>query len=102
MTETSHSTAGIDQERVAIDGLDGHIIELLARRARISARIQQSRMNAGGPRTELSREMDVLARYRNGLGPYGTQVAMSILKLCRGAGPQELLALTAEATDHPA
>ncbi|MFD3991435.1 chorismate mutase [Streptomyces sp. NPDC058548] len=102
MTETSESTVGIAQDRVAIDALDGQIIELLARRSRISARIQQGRMSSGGPRTELSREMDVLARYRDGLGPFGTQVAMSVLKLCRGAAPQELLALTAEANDRPA
>ncbi|MFF1511199.1 chorismate mutase [Streptomyces sp. NPDC058326] len=100
MAETSERP-GIAEDRVAIDALDGEIIDLLARRAAISARIQQSRIDTGGPRTELSREMDILARYRDGLGSYGTQVAMSILKLCRGAGPQELEA-TAAATagDH--
>ncbi|MFD3336389.1 chorismate mutase [Streptomyces sp. NPDC058700] len=102
MTETTGSATGIDQERLAIDELDGHIIELLARRARISDRIQRSRMGSGGPRTELNREMDVLAHYRDGLGPYGTQVAMSVLKLCRGAGPRELLALAGEANDRTA
>ncbi|CAM5564610.1 hypothetical protein GCM10010256_73380 [Streptomyces coeruleorubidus] len=86
MTEMVDSTSRIRQERDAIDALDAHIIELLTQRARVSSGIQKLRTDAGGPRTVFTREMEILARYRDGLGECGTQIAMSVLKLCRGAG----------------
>ncbi|MFE4869782.1 chorismate mutase [Streptomyces sp. NPDC056682] len=84
MTDTNEAGARIEADRVAIDCLDVRIIDLLAERARISARIQQSRMHSGGPRMVFSREMDILSRYQDGLGADGTQIAMNVLKLCRG------------------
>ncbi|MFI6475253.1 chorismate mutase [Streptomyces sp. NPDC050516] len=84
LTDTTEPEARMEEARGAIDRLDIGIIDLLAQRARISARIQQSRISSGGPRTVFSREMDVLARYRNELGADGTQIAMNVLKLCRG------------------
>ncbi|MFK0259464.1 chorismate mutase [Streptomyces sp. NPDC090445] len=79
----------IEGDRRAIDGLDARIIELLTQRARISDRIQRSRISSGGPRTVLAREAKVLSRYQDGLGPTGTPIAMSVLKLCRGAVPAD-------------
>ncbi|MFF4056168.1 chorismate mutase [Streptomyces sp. NPDC001668] len=86
MTETADSASRIDQERKAIDTLDARIIELLAQRAQVSSGIQKMRTDAGGPRTVFTREMEILARYRDGLGECGAQIAMNVLKLCRGAG----------------
>ncbi|MER5830847.1 chorismate mutase [Streptomyces sp. NPDC002130] len=86
MTETVDSTSRIQKERDAIDAIDAHIIELLNRRAHVSSGIQKMRTDAGGPRTVFTREMEILARYRDGLGECGTQIATSVLKLCRGVG----------------
>ncbi|MFE9118735.1 chorismate mutase [Streptomyces sp. NPDC007172] len=77
----------IDGDRREIDGLDARIIELLGQRARVSARIQRSRISAGGPRTVLAREAEVLSHYQQGLGTTGTPIALHVLKLCRGTVP---------------
>ncbi|HEV7627723.1 MAG TPA: chorismate mutase, partial [Streptomyces sp.] len=38
----------------------------------------------GGRRVHLAREMEILDRYRSELGRPGTQLAMTLLGLCRG------------------
>ncbi|MFH8993205.1 chorismate mutase [Streptomyces sp. NPDC017940] len=86
MTEIIEHTTQIEESRTTIDSLDTHIIKLLTRRAEISAAIQKIRTGSGGPRTVFTREMDILAHYRRGLGEHGTHIAMDVLKLCRGAG----------------
>jgi len=70
--------------RGQIDSLDAAIVRLVAERARLSARIQTARMNAGGTRVELGRERVILDAYRAGLGPHGPQLADSVLQVCRG------------------
>ncbi|MFD3756256.1 chorismate mutase [Streptomyces sp. NPDC058622] len=87
MNNTIEGKDVIEGDRREIDGLDARIIELLGLRARVSARIQRNRISAGGPRTVLAREAEVLDRYQNGLGATGTPIALHVLKLCRGAGP---------------
>ncbi|MFJ9774031.1 chorismate mutase [Kitasatospora sp. NPDC101157] len=87
MTVEIDVEAQIAADRLKIDELDTRIIELLAQRALISRGIQERRIGAGGPRTVFGREMDILARYRDELGASGTQIAMSVFELCRGAGP---------------
>jgi chorismate mutase len=70
--------------RVQIDSLDRAIARLVAERARVSARIQTARMNAGGTRVELGREREILAGYRQALGPDGSQLGEAVLRVCRG------------------
>jgi chorismate mutase len=70
--------------RAQIDALDDAIVRLVAERARLSTRIQTTRMNAGGTRVELGRERVILERYRAGLGPTGPALADSVLQVCRG------------------
>lgn len=70
--------------RARIDELDARIIELVQERRAVSAGIQQARIEAGGRRVELAREMKILDRYREALGRSGTQLAMTLLALCRG------------------
>ncbi|GHI86258.1 chorismate mutase [Streptomyces xanthophaeus] len=79
----------IEGDRRTIDGLDARIIELLTQRARISDRIQRNRIGSGGTRTVLAREAEVLGRYQEVLGPRGTPIAMSVLRLCRGVVPAD-------------
>ncbi|MFN2517937.1 MAG: chorismate mutase [Jatrophihabitantaceae bacterium] len=70
--------------RGQIDALDAAIVRLVAERARLSARIQTARMNAGGTRVELGRERVILNAYRGGLGPDGANLADAVLQVCRG------------------
>lgn len=74
----------IEGDRQEIDTLDSQIIELIQSRHRVSFRIQQRRQSDGGPRTVLAREMVVIDRYREALGPEGTALGTDILRLCRG------------------
>ncbi|WP_406298223.1 chorismate mutase [Embleya sp. NBC_00888] len=70
--------------RARIDDLDRRIIALITERVDTSAEIQRVRVASGGNRVQLSREMEVIARYREGLGKPGTTVALTLLELCRG------------------
>ncbi|NUS56669.1 MAG: chorismate mutase [Streptomycetaceae bacterium] len=74
----------IADARTRIDGLDRRIIDLIAERVAASQEVQRTRIAAGGRRVQLSREMEVIARYREALDKPGTEVAMALLELCRG------------------
>ncbi|MDG9705632.1 chorismate mutase [Streptomyces sp. DH37] len=74
----------IAEDRGRIDELDRRIIALVRERVEVSARIQRARIEAGGRRVSLSREMEILTRYRERLGRPGTSLAMTLLELCRG------------------
>jgi chorismate mutase len=69
--------------RVEIDRLDAEILRLIQRRTEVSRRIGRARMARGGPRIVYSREMAVLARFRD-LGPEGRELGMLLLRLGRG------------------
>lgn len=73
----------IDALRVEIDHLDAEILRLVKRRTEVSKRIGKARMAAGGPRIVYSREMAVLARFRE-LGSEGRDLALLLLRLGRG------------------
>lgn len=70
--------------RERIDELDTRIIALVRERMAVSAGIQRARIASGGRRVHLSREMEILSRYREELGRPGTELAMTLLELCRG------------------
>jgi chorismate mutase len=50
----------------------------------VSKVIQEARIESGGRRVNLSREMEILAHFRDALGKPGTSLAMTLLELCRG------------------
>ena len=77
-------TRTISDARALIDALDEQIIQLVQERVDVSARIQRTRIAAGGRRVHLSREMEVLDRFRAELGRPGTALAMTLLELSRG------------------
>lgn len=74
----------IAANRERIDELDERIIALVRERMGVSAEIQRTRIEAGGRRVNLSREMEILNRYSDSLGKPGTALAMTLLELCRG------------------
>ena len=73
----------IDVLRVEIDHLDAEILRLVKRRTEVSKQIGRARMAAGGPRIVYSREMAVLARFRD-LGSEGRDLALLLLRPGRG------------------
>jgi chorismate mutase len=75
----------IDTLRAQIDAMDQAIVRLVAERAKLSARVQTARMNAGGTRVELGRERVILDAYRAALGPQGPALADAVLQVCRGS-----------------
>ncbi|MEU5267110.1 chorismate mutase [Streptomyces hygroscopicus] len=82
--ETPETADVIGTARERIDALDGRILDLVRERMAVSAAIQEARIAAGGRRVQLSREMEILDRYRQRLGKPGTTLAMTLLELCRG------------------
>ncbi|WP_225825060.1 chorismate mutase [Streptomyces naphthomycinicus] len=83
-TAASGPEATIAGARERIDALDDRIIGLIQERMAVSAVVQQTRIASGGRRVHLSREMEILGRYRDALGKPGTSLAMTLLELCRG------------------
>jgi chorismate mutase len=82
--DAATATAAISTLRGQIDALDAAIVHLVAERARLSHRIQTTRMNAGGTRVELGREREIMSTYRDTLGPEGPALAEAVLQVCRG------------------
>jgi chorismate mutase len=84
--QTAQQTAAqqIGDARDRIDALDDRIIGLVQERMGISAAVQRARVESGGRRVNLSREMEILSRYRDALGKPGTALAMTLLELSRG------------------
>ncbi|MFC9092954.1 chorismate mutase [Streptomyces sp. NPDC057072] len=81
---TPEATDVINGARERIDTLDDRIIGLIQERVAVSAVVQEARISSGGRRVNLSREMEILGRYREALGKPGTSLAMTLLELCRG------------------
>ncbi|MGX9883526.1 chorismate mutase [Streptomyces sp. NPDC002276] len=74
----------IADARERIDVLDDRIIGLIQERVAVSAVVQETRIASGGRRVHLSRENEILGRYRDALGKPGTSLAMTLLELSRG------------------
>ncbi|MFI7244549.1 chorismate mutase [Streptomyces qinglanensis] len=90
-TSTSTSTqadpapeAVIDAERARIDALDARIVALVRDRMEVSENIQRVRIDSGGRRVHLAREMQILDHYSTELGGPGRELARTLLRLCRG------------------
>ena len=70
--------------RERIDEIDQAIIDLWLERARLSQTVGKTRMASGGTRLVLSREREIVERFREALGTDGAQVALMILRAGRG------------------
>jgi chorismate mutase len=88
MTETGTSAPEAASEiaamRQRIDEIDALLIELWRERAEISQQVGKTRVASGGTRLVLSREREIMDRFRAQLGPDGTQLALLILRAGRG------------------
>jgi chorismate mutase len=74
----------IAELRGRLDDIDQTLIDLWLERAAISREVGNTRVAAGGTRLVLSREQEILDRYRNALGADGTQLALLVLRAGRG------------------
>jgi chorismate mutase len=81
---TAAATDAIGELREQIDLCDAQIIELVQRRLAISQQIGSLRTASGGMRLSLSREQQVLNRFRTALGPDGASLGMLLLRQGRG------------------
>lgn len=70
--------------RNRIDEIDSALIALWLERAAISQEVGATRVASGGTRLVLSREQEILSRFRAALGADGVQLAMLILRAGRG------------------
>jgi chorismate mutase len=89
-TGTSTGTAALDAAqrigaiRERIDEIDGALIALWLERAALSREVGATRVASGGTRLVLSREREILDRFRSALGADGTQLALLVLRAGRG------------------
>ena len=70
--------------RTRIDEIDTALVALWRERAAISQEVGATRVASGGTRLVLSREREILDRFRAELGADGTQLALLILRAGRG------------------
>ncbi len=83
-TASTDSAQRIDELRGAIDACDAEIIALVQRRLAISQEIDTVRAASGGTRLNLSREQQILSRFRTALGRDGAALGMLLLRQGRG------------------
>ena len=83
-TTTAPADPRISELRDQIDACDAEIIALVQRRLAISQEIGSLRAESGGTRLSLSREAEVLNRFRLALGPDGAALGMMLLRQGRG------------------
>jgi chorismate mutase len=81
---TTPADPRIAELRDEIDACDAEIIALVQRRLAISHEIGSIRASSGGTRLSLSREAEVLNRFRLALGPDGAALGMMLLRQGRG------------------
>ena len=83
-TGDADATQRISGLRKRIDEIDDALIELWQERAAISAEVGRVRIASGGTRLVLSREREIVDRFREALGADGVQLALLILRAGRG------------------
>lgn len=83
-TTAPQAASEISAMRERIDEIDAQLIELWLERAAISQQVGKTRVASGGTRLVLSREREIMDRFRAQLGPDGTQLALLILRAGRG------------------
>lgn len=83
-TTQPDAAAQIASIRGRIDEIDSALIALWRERAELSRVVGATRVAAGGTRLVLSREREILDRFRSALGADGTQLALLLLRAGRG------------------
>jgi chorismate mutase len=82
--EDETAVSAIRDLRERIDEIDSELIRLWQERAALSQHVGATRVAAGGTRLVLSREREIVDRFRLALGADGIQLALLILRAGRG------------------
>ena len=82
--EDETAVSAIRDLRERIDEIDGELIRLWQERAALSQQVGATRVAAGGTRLVLSREREIVDRFRLAMGADGIQLALLILRAGRG------------------
>jgi chorismate mutase len=82
--DKAQANSHIGELRKRIDEIDATLIRLWQERAAISQEVGATRVASGGTRLVLSREREILDRFRAELGADGTQLALLVLRAGRG------------------
>lgn len=83
-TDEAEAATRIIAIRERIDEIDHALIALWQERASLSRQVGATRVASGGTRLVLSREREILERFRVALGADGTQLALLLLRAGRG------------------
>ncbi|HEX5997618.1 MAG TPA: chorismate mutase [Jiangellales bacterium] len=83
-TDVPDAAERIDAMRKRIDEIDNALMALWQERASLSQQVGATRVASGGTRLVLSREREILDRFRATLGADGTQLALLLLRAGRG------------------
>jgi chorismate mutase len=83
-TADSEAAKDIRSMRERIDEIDSALIALWQERSALSRQVGATRVASGGTRLVLSREREILDRFRESLGADGTQLALLVLRAGRG------------------
>ncbi|GAB7048602.1 chorismate mutase [Catenuloplanes indicus] len=83
-TAEATASAAIVEIRSRINEIDDAIIALWKERSALSQQVGKTRVASGGTRLVLSREREIMEKFREALGADGTQVALLLLRAGRG------------------
>ena len=83
-TESPEAAQRIIAMRDRINEIDNALIALWQERASLSQQVGATRVASGGTRLVLSREREILDKFRTALGADGTQLALLVLRAGRG------------------
>ncbi|MEV4628983.1 chorismate mutase [Micromonospora sp. NPDC049523] len=83
-TDSPEAAARILAMRDRINEIDSALIALWQERANLSQQVGATRVASGGTRLVLSREREILDKFRTALGADGTQLALLVLRAGRG------------------
>lgn len=81
---TPATVTDVTSGRAILDGLDAAIRDLLRQRIAVSKQVQALRREEGRPGIQHGRENEVIAGYVDALGDPGADIALAVLRLCRG------------------
>lgn len=83
-TDAPEAAQRILAMRDRINEIDNALIALWQERASLSQQVGATRVASGGTRLVLSREREILDKFRTALGADGTQLALLVLRAGRG------------------
>lgn len=86
--EAQSPEADLQNLRAELDRLDAEILANVRRRAEMTRRAGQARVDAGLPQVTRTNEMDVIRRFEQDLGRDGVSLGMVLLRMGRTGQPR--------------